>query len=78
MRRLLAALLLTVLAVTGLGVPAHAAEPRVTYDQYSLMVDGERVLLRGAEFHYFRLPSPDLWRDILEKYKAAGFNTVSR
>ncbi|WP_199509591.1 beta-galactosidase [Nucisporomicrobium flavum] len=92
MRRLLAALLLAALAVTGLSVPAQAAEPRafspfvggggvvgpgVTYDKYSIMVDGERVLLRGAEFHYFRLPSPDLWRDVLEKYKAAGFNAVS-
>lgn len=49
----------------------------VSYDRYSLLVDGERTLLQGAEFHYFRLPSPDTWRDVLEKYKAAGFNTVS-
>src|SRR5438270_4555051 len=27
--------------------------------------------------HPFRLPSPDLWRDILQKLKASGFNTVS-
>ena len=53
------------------------ARHRVTYDHYSVMIDGRRVLLRSAEFHYFRLPSPDLWRDVLEKYKAAGFNAVS-
>jgi beta-galactosidase GanA len=40
-------------------------------------VDGRRVLVQAAELHYFRLPSPDLWRDILEKDKAGGFNAVS-
>jgi hypothetical protein len=49
----------------------------VTYDRYSLKVDGERILLWGGEFHYFRLPSPALWRDVLEKIRAAGFNGVS-
>jgi beta-galactosidase GanA len=49
----------------------------VTYDRYSLMIDGERVWLWSAEFHYFRLPDPDLWRDQLEKFKATGFNAVS-
>lgn len=61
------------------GSPANAATERheVTYDRYSLKVDGERVFLWTGEFHYFRLPSPDLWRDVLEKMKAAGFNGVS-
>jgi len=27
--------------------------------------------------HYWRIPVPNLWRDILEKLKAHGFNTVS-
>jgi beta-galactosidase GanA len=49
----------------------------VTYDHYSLMIDGKRVLLQAGEFHYFRLPSPDLWRDVMEKFKAEGFNAVS-
>ena len=31
----------------------------------------------SGEFHPFRLPSPDLWRDVLQKMKASGFNTVS-
>lgn len=30
----------------------------------------------SGEFHFWRLPVPDLWRDILQKFKAAGFNTV--
>jgi hypothetical protein len=29
------------------------------------MIDGRREWLWSAEFHYFRLPQPDLWRDQL-------------
>jgi beta-galactosidase len=71
-------------------VPAQAAQaPRqvppqapaqahtVTYDQYAVKVDGKPLYLWGAELHYFRLPSPDAWRDVLQKVKAAGFNSVS-
>ena len=62
-------------------VDAHAETPQnaheIKYDQYSFLVDGTRVNLWSGEFHYFRLPSPDLWRDILEKIKAGGFNAVS-
>ncbi|MEV5708552.1 beta-galactosidase [Actinoallomurus sp. NPDC052274] len=80
---LLAAVTATLaLAVSPLSPPttavaAAAPRHRVTYDHYSVSIDGQRVLLRSAEFHYFRLPSPDLWRDVLEKYRSAGFNTVS-
>ncbi|TDB74225.1 beta-galactosidase [Micromonospora sp. KC721] len=49
----------------------------VTYDRHSLLLDGRRILVQSAELHYFRLPSPDLWRDVLEKIRSAGFNTVS-
>src|SRR4051812_2229042 len=84
-------LLALILAVVGLAAPAPApasapaqasapapaSQHRVTYDRYSVMLDGHRILVQAAEFHYFRLPSPDLWRDILEKEKAAGFNAVS-
>jgi beta-galactosidase len=49
----------------------------VTYDRYSLMIDGQRVWLWSAEFHYFRLPDPALWRDQFEKFKATGFNAIS-
>jgi beta-galactosidase GanA len=57
--------------------PAGARAHTVTYDKYSVMIDGRRVWLWSAEFHYYRLPNPDLWRDQLEKLKAVGFNTVS-
>lgn len=49
----------------------------VTWDNYSVMVDGQRVFLWSGEFHAYRLPSPDLWRDILQKMKSNGYNAVS-
>src|SRR5882762_2129931 len=54
-----------------------AAHHTVAYDNYSLMIDGKRTYIWSGEFHYFRLPSPDLWRDVLQKMKAAGFNAAS-
>lgn len=57
--------------------PAAATHHTVTYDHYSFAVDGKRTYLWSGEFHYYRLPSPDLWRDVLQKMKAAGFNATS-
>ncbi|MET9908481.1 beta-galactosidase [Streptomyces sp. NPDC006476] len=59
---------------------ASAGSPQahtVSLDGYSFLVDGKRTYLWSGEFHYFRLPSPDLWRDIFQKMKAAGFNSTS-
>ncbi len=61
----------------GAAAPAEAATHTVTYDHYSLKIDGKRVYLWSGEFHYWRLPSPDLWRDVLQKLKAAGYNATS-
>ena len=36
-----------------------------------------RNVRSSGEFHTFRLPVPDLWLDILQKIKAAGFNAIS-
>ncbi|MGZ3498912.1 MAG: beta-galactosidase, partial [Vulcanimicrobiaceae bacterium] len=49
----------------------------VTYDSRSLLIDGKHAYIWSGEFHYWRLPSPDLWRDVLEKMHAAGYNAVS-
>ncbi len=49
----------------------------VTFDKYSLMIDGRRTFIWSGEFHYYRLPSPDLWRDVLQKMKADGYDAVS-
>jgi hypothetical protein len=50
---------------------------RMSFDARSLMIDGKRQLIWSSEMHAFRLPSPDLWRDVLQKMKASGFNTVA-
>lgn len=50
---------------------------RVSYDARSLMIDGKRLVIWSSEMHPFRLPSPELWRDVLQKMKASGFNTVA-
>ncbi|KAH7885531.1 glycoside hydrolase family 35 protein [Phlebopus sp. FC_14] len=49
----------------------------VMWDKYSLVIKGQRVFIHSGEFHTFRLPVPDLWLDILQKIKAAGFNAIS-
>jgi hypothetical protein len=41
----------------------------VEWDHYSLMVNGERLYMWSGEIHYWRLPVPELWRDVLEKVK---------
>jgi len=49
----------------------------ITFDKYSLMIDGQRTFIQSGEFDAFRLPSPSLWRDILEKMKSNGYNAVT-
>ncbi|KAL5334625.1 putative beta-galactosidase A [Aspergillus crustosus] len=49
----------------------------VTWDEKSLFIKGERVMIFAAEIHPWRLPVPSLWKDLLHKVKAAGFNTIS-
>ncbi|EIN12193.1 glycoside hydrolase family 35 protein [Punctularia strigosozonata HHB-11173 SS5] len=49
----------------------------VGWDKYSFFVNGSRVFIQSGEFHQWRLPVPGLWTDVLQKYKAAGLNTIS-
>ncbi|KAJ5106824.1 beta-galactosidase [Penicillium angulare] len=49
----------------------------VTWDEKSLLVHGERVIILSGEFHPFRLPSPDLWLDVFQKIRAIGYSAVS-
>ncbi|KAI8072326.1 glycoside hydrolase superfamily [Gongronella butleri] len=56
--------------------PSNQSTSPITWDSYSLMIDGERVTFWGAEMHPFRLPSVNLWKDVLEKIKAGGYNVV--
>ncbi len=48
----------------------------LTWNKHSLLIDGKPVLLISGEFHYWRLPDRERWRDILIKYKAAGLNCI--
>src|SRR4051794_27573643 len=57
--------------------PARAQSHSVTWDKYSVLVDGQRVYFWSGELHPFRLPNPDLWRGMLQKMKANGYNGVS-
>ena len=65
----------------GASAPAAPAAPpaahRVSFDSYSFLIDGKRTYIWSGEFHPYRLPSPELWPDIFQKMKAAGFNAVS-
>jgi len=49
----------------------------VTWDEHSILVRGQRVMLFSGEFHPFRLPSPGLWLDIFEKIRSMGYTAVS-
>ncbi|MGN6269743.1 MAG: beta-galactosidase [Sphingomonas sp.] len=66
------------------GASGSAAQPAqqpathtITFDRYSFLIDGKRTYLWSGEVHPYRLPSPELWPDIFQKMKAAGFNTAS-
>lgn len=52
-------------------------EDIVTWDEHSLYIKGERVMIMSGEFHPWRLPVPSLWLDIFQKIKAMGFNCIS-
>lgn len=49
---------------------------KVSFDKYSLIINGDRTLIRSSAFHYFRSPGEKVWYDRLSKIKAAGYNTV--
>ena len=48
----------------------------VTFDKYSLKIDGERVFIKSGAFHYFRTPGEEMARDRFLKMKSGGYNTV--
>jgi len=62
-----------VAAATRSARPARA----IGWDQYSLTLGGERIVVWSGEIHPFRLPDPAGWRDVIQKMKALGFNGVS-
>ncbi|KKY28421.1 putative beta-galactosidase b [Phaeomoniella chlamydospora] len=49
----------------------------VQWDHFSFEVNGKRAFLFAGEMHYWRVPVPELWGDILQKIKAAGCNAFT-
>lgn len=45
----------------------------VQWDHYSFKVNDQRLFVFSGELHYWRIPVPEVWEDLLEKIKAAGF-----
>ncbi|KAF9465368.1 glycoside hydrolase family 35 protein [Collybia nuda] len=49
----------------------------VGWDPYSFFIKEKRIFLHAGEFHGWRLPSISLWKDIMQKTKASGLNSIS-
>ncbi|KAI0528338.1 beta-galactosidase, domain 2-domain-containing protein [Xylaria digitata] len=46
----------------------------VKWDHYSFHINGQRLFIFSGEFHYWRYPVPELWRDLLEKIQCFLYN----
>ncbi|MGL4317334.1 MAG: beta-galactosidase, partial [Pseudomonas sp.] len=68
-------LLSSLLVLLGLFAASHGLAATVETDARGIRIDGQYSLLRGGSLQWFRLP-PGEWRDRLERFKAAGLNTV--
>lgn len=60
-----------------LATKAKGQPKKVAWDEHSMLIDGKRVVVWSGEIHPFRLPNPSLWRDVIQKMKALGFNGVA-
>ena len=58
------------------GVVAKAETPKVTWDKYSLMIDGRRVVPVMGEVHYSRIPA-DEWQREVRKMKEGGVTIIA-
>ncbi|KAF7531211.1 hypothetical protein G7054_g9091 [Neopestalotiopsis clavispora] len=56
--------------------PPKRPQDVVTWDEHSLFIHGQRVMIMSGELHPWRLV-PSLYDDIFQKIKALGFNCVS-
>ncbi|CAI6090445.1 unnamed protein product [Clonostachys chloroleuca] len=73
--------LASVLSARAIGSDSQNIQKRdqnvVTFDDHSLFINGERLMIFSGEVHPFRLPVTGLWLDILQKIKASGYSAVS-
>ncbi|KAJ6567229.1 glycoside hydrolase family 35 protein [Mycena vulgaris] len=49
----------------------------VTWDEYSLIINGNRVNVFSGEVHPYRMPVQSLHLDVFQKIKSLGFNAIS-
>ena len=68
--------LLTILLLALVGVVAKAEAPKITWDKYSLMIDGRRVVPVMGEVHYSRIPA-DEWQREVRKMKEGGVTIIA-
>jgi beta-galactosidase GanA len=75
MRPLLAAVALGAALLLWGSSPAPAAP--VSFDRYSLRIEGRRVVLNSGEVHPWRMPDRREWPAVLARLRAAGLNAIS-
>ena len=77
MNKLLLAASIALASASGLAQAALSdGQPyTVSMDAKGFLVDGQYKLIRGGTVQWFRIPQSE-WRDRLQRFKAAGFNTV--
>ncbi|KAF2843588.1 glycoside hydrolase family 35 protein [Patellaria atrata CBS 101060] len=49
----------------------------VEWDHFSFQINGKRLFVFSGELHYWRIPVPEVWEDLLQKIKAAGFTAYA-
>lgn len=58
--------------------PGNDSRPHtVGWNKHTFTVDDKPLHIFSGEIHYWRLPSPQMWRDVFQKMRANGFNAVS-
>lgn len=64
-------------AVTQWPLHSNGISDVVQWDHYSFIVNGKRAFIFAGDWHYWRLPVPGMWEDILQKIKASGANAFT-
>ena len=73
MKSLISLFLFTLLS---LPLSAQPFGSKITWDEHSLMADGQRLMPVMGEIHYSRLPEAE-WREEVQKMKAGGVTLIA-
>ena len=68
--------ILLLLLALGLSLSSHGQVQTISWDKYSLMVDGHRVCPVMGEVHYSRIPAAE-WADEVRKMKEGGVTVIA-